>query len=393
MTINANISTLPLKNQTSYKNTQREQCNLEALSALKQGNASPELLKNYTGWGGLKNAIYDRNVYAKLKTILADDEIVSLKNTLTSGYYTPKYLIKFIYAGLERLGFKSGDILEPALGTGRFVEHMPTQMRQASNISCIEIDTISSKIAKTLYPELDIKTCGFEAYNSNKKFDLIIGNPPFGKDCLNDTQHPDLSKLVIHHYFAAKAIKLLKDNGILAMILPSFFMDNVRDHARKIIKNLGGYLITAFRLPDNLFADAKITVDIVFLGKQPTSHAWINTKIIAFEEYNKPINEYYINHPENILGELKVVDMYERKGIACKRTEGFKEFLVAACKAIPKNYLQSHHQSKTNSKDTIVGRVEKLVVLLQKKKSEYETARKTYTRIGNEIENILAQLC
>lgn len=302
-------------------NTERSTQNLAILASFKNNKAAPELLKQYTGWGGLRKAIYTPEVYKELKKSLTPQEITSLKQTLSSAYYTPSELVKFMYGWLHLYGFTGGDILEPALGHGVFMEHMPREMRQNSAITAVQIDQVSSQIVKTLSPDVQIHTQGFETFHPEQRFDAIIGNPPYGAHKLTDEQHLDLKDFCIHHYFVAKGMRLLKAGGVLAMVLPSYFMDNVKDHTRQIIAQEGGNLLAAYRLPDDLFQDAKVTIDLVFLKKGRTNKKWLRTKDIVIGDKRKPLNEYYHLYPPHILGNLDIIPMYERTGLRCKRKE------------------------------------------------------------------------
>ena len=183
-------------------------------------------------------------------------------------------------------------------------------------------------------PEGDINLIysGFEnAYFGKKQYDLIISNPPYGREVINDIFYPDLSGLIIHHWFVAKSAKIIKDKGIIAMVVPQFFLDNVKDHARDIIHDKGVNMLAAYRLPDNLFTNAQVTVDIVFLQKAKTSIKWLITKNITIGKYTKPMNEYFIDHPEHVLGKLQIVPMYDRTGLTCKANGSLRDMLYAAC--------------------------------------------------------------
>lgn len=257
---------------------QRREKNLEIIGAFKQNTATPEALKAYSGWGGLKTEIYDPAVYKELTKVLAPEEVSSLKQTLGNAYYTPPSIVKFMYEWLQAYGFKGGSILEPAAGIGAFLEHMPPSIKAKSKITAVELDALTSRMAQTLYPDAEHHNMGFEAFQPETKFDLIIGNPPYGAGRVFDARHADLKDARIHHYFVAKSMRLLNPNGVLAMVLPSYVLDNVNDHVRHIVHREGGDLLAAYRLPDDLFADAKVTVDIVFLTKQTTLHKWLYTK-------------------------------------------------------------------------------------------------------------------
>lgn len=300
-------------------NLTRFEQNLEILTHLKSGAINQNILKRYTGWGGLREAIYDPDIYKKLKSILTAEEILSLKQTLKNAYYTPKPLVEFIYQWLTCYGFKGGAILEPAVGNGIFIEQMPDVTKNKSHITAIELDKITSDITQQLYPTIELHQCAFENYQPNKQFDLIIGNPPYGANKVKDTHHADLSAYCIHHYFVAKSMRLLKEGGLLAMVLPAFFMDNASQHVRDIIVKEGGDLLAAYRLPDDLFDNAKVTIDIVFLIKGKTGKPWSNLRNIKVGDFKQPINEYFYHNSHFIFGNLEIVDMYERKGLACKR--------------------------------------------------------------------------
>lgn len=293
--------------------------NLEVFKNMKSGNFNPVLLREYSGWGGLREAIYTPAIYRELKSYLTDIEILSIKKTMRNAYYTPKAIVDFIYGWLQKHGFSGGEILEPAIGNGVFIEHMPMAIRQNSNITAIELDLVTGKIVQVLYPDVTLHVCGFEEFNKSQKYDLIIGNPPYGANTVNDTLHSDICKQCIHHYFAAKCMRLLKSGGILAMVLPSYFLDNIRDHVRDVINDEDGGLIAAYRLPDDLFANAKVTVDIVFLAKGHTGNSWTNVQMVTIDNRRMPFNEYFFSHKENIFGKLAVVDMYDRKGLTCIR--------------------------------------------------------------------------
>ena len=227
------------KGKQTMLHTERSTQNLSILASFKNNGEDPELLKQYTGWGGLRKAIYTPEVYRELKKSLTPQEISSLKQTLSSAYYTPAKLVQFIYGFLEVQGFTGRDILEHSIGHGVFVEHMPSSIGQNSRITAVEIDVISSQIVQKLYPDITLHTQGFETWHTKQRFDAIIGNPPYGSQMLFDKQHPDLKDFCIHHYFIAKGMRLLKPEGFLAMVLPSYFMDNTLCGApHKVLSNI-----------------------------------------------------------------------------------------------------------------------------------------------------------
>ena len=157
------------------------------------------------------------------------------------------------------------------------------------------MDLLTCSILIEKHPKIKLTATFFEnIYFNHDKYNLIISNPPYSSQLVEDIYYKDLSHLAIHHFFVAKCARLLKDNGIIAMVLPTFFLDNLRDHARDIISNDGVNMLMAYRLPDNIFADAKISVDIVFLKKAKTNIAWTKTQNIKIDNSQKPINEYFI---------------------------------------------------------------------------------------------------
>ena len=214
------------------------------LMANKNSNISPEekreILNKYTGWGGLREVIYTPSIYKKLKCYLNDDKIGQIKKTTRNAYYTPELLVKFIWAMLPCFGFRYGDILEPAAGIGAFLDNMPDTIYSNSKIDAVEMDLLTSQILAEKNADLTISCTGFENLNyGNKKYDLIVSNPPYSSQLVEDIYYKDLSHLAIHHFFVAKSARILKEGGIIAMVLPQFFLDNTRDHARNIIAENG----------------------------------------------------------------------------------------------------------------------------------------------------------
>lgn len=307
---------------TEVFNIQRVQQNLAVLAELETKNPRPDILKKYTGWGGLRNAIFTPDIYCNLKRHLSEKAITSIKNSTSSAYYTPPGIIEFIYAALALLNKPFANILEPAAGHGIFVGHMPQDMREKGKVSAIEIEEVSCRLIRALYPDVFLHQGGFESWQPDMRFDLIVGNPPYGREILKDDKHPDLAQLRIHHYFVAKCMRLLAPSGILAMVLPRYFMDNVRDHAREIIHKEGGSLLAAYRLPDNLFADAMVTVDVVFLTKERGPDDWLyfDRKTVGTERVH--INRYFSENPAHVIGELGIVEAYGRPELTCRQQKG-----------------------------------------------------------------------
>lgn len=298
-------------------NVQRVQQNLQALAELKAKKPNPEVLKRYTGWGGLRSAIFTPDIYRVLKKNLSDETITSIKKTITNAYYTPRELIQFIYDGLALLNKPFKTILEPSAGHGVFFELMPPSLM----LLAVELDEVRCRLLQYLYPQVQVHQGGFESYHPQLTFDLIIGNPPYGREIILDDKHADLAALRIHHYFVAKCMRLLAPGGILAMVLPRYFLDNRQDHAREIIHQEGGSLLAAYRLPDNLFADAKVTVDVVFLIKEKRETEWLHFDKIQLDNEVGYINRYFSMNPSHVIGDLSMVEAYGRPELTCQANE------------------------------------------------------------------------
>jgi len=246
----------------------RTEKNLQVINAIAQKNFNPALLEKYSGFGGIGKKLSEYEYYKKLNSIILKDEIAKIMETTKTAYYTPELLVRFIYKALENLGFKGGNILEPAAGHGVFFKHMLKEMREGSKILAIEPEPIAYTIMKSLYPDVTILNKKFEDVELKPdSFDLVVGNPPYGAWLVEDKRNPDLAKHVIHHYFSARGVRLLKENGILVFAINCYFMDNIRDHVRNVITKEGGSLLAFYRLPENVFQNAKVTTDIIFITK------------------------------------------------------------------------------------------------------------------------------
>lgn len=301
-------------------NIERVQHNLKALTELKMNHPNPDLLKQYSGWGGLRSAIFTPEIYRVLKNNLSNEAISTLKKTVNNAYYTPRELIQFIYDALSLLNKPFKTILEPSAGHGAFFELMPPSLMEEQPYA-VELDEVSCRLIQRLYPQVALYHGGFETYHPQKTFDLIIGNPPYGQDIIVDERHTDLSALRIHHYFVAKCMRILAPGGILAMVLPRYFLDNRKNHAREIIHQEGGSLLAAYRLPDNLFADAKVTVDVVFLIKEKGATDWLYSDKIRVGNEMSHLNRYFSLNPSHVLGQLDIVEVYGRPELTCKTSK------------------------------------------------------------------------
>ncbi len=368
---------------------QRELANLETIKALAHGNIDREALKQYSGWGGLRKTIYEPSFYLQMKKYLSDDEILTIKKTLTNAYYTPTPIIKVMYEYLRYLGFEGGRIMEPGAGNGAFIEHMPKEIRQNSKIYAVELEPISAKILNSLYPDITVKNCGFETLDIKPVFDLVIGNPPYGKEVLNDLYNSDLNHLVIHHYFVAKSMRALKAGGLLAMVLPSYFLDNIKDHAREIIAAEGGSLISAFRLPDDLFDDAKVTVDLVFLKKESNgSKDWVNTSKIKVNGQDFNINNYYVSNNAHILGDLSSVWLKhcQRHQLTCKSNGNVFEQLKTFMGQFKTDLFNTNIHAENDQISEAIRVIDAKIEQLQKKRQQLLSVKEQVVSIIQQVD-------
>lgn len=299
-------------------NRKRVALNLSALTELSKTSPERSILESYTGWGGLREAIYHRETYRQLKQYLSDEDINAIKESCRSAYYTPDRLVDFVYERVQKADSNPERILEPSAGHGIFLKGCPLDW-QAKEWVAIDKDRTSSRLLKALYPKATVCHQGFEDFNEKGEFDLIIGNPPYGQTKVRDECHPDLSEVSIHHYFVAKCMRLLRPKGILAMILPRYFLDAPSRHVRHLIAREGGTLIEAYRLPDDLFEDAKVTVDVVLLQKKVGHADWVETQVITEGGKRCHMNGYFFRYPDRILGEIKFIKAYGRDELSCKR--------------------------------------------------------------------------
>lgn len=328
--------------KTKYKN------NVMAIKLLKQielekRTATPEeqiILARYVGWGGLANAFSStasgwENEYQELKSLLTDVEYKAAMNSTITAYYTEPDLIRHIYRALERFGFEGGPdrkILDPGMGTGNFYSVLPEQF-QGSKLFGVELDSITGRIAKQLYPDADISIMGYEATKfEDNSFDVILGNIPFNSAKIYDRRYNDLNPY-IHDYFFIKSLDLAKPGGIIAFITSKGIMDRKDESLREYIARRAEF-IGAIRLPNTAFkalAGTDVTADVVFLKKrtQPIEldranlPSWIETdldrsKWIAY-------NRYFKDNPEMLMGEMvSSRNMYGNEdGTACVAPEDF----------------------------------------------------------------------
>ena len=292
--------------------------NIEAIRTLFQleeehrGATAEEqqVLSQYVGWGGLADA-FDPNKdswakeYAELKGLLSEDEYAAARSSTLNAHYTSPVVIRSIYDAVEKMGFLSGNILEPSMGVGNFFGMLPDTM-QDSRLYGVELDSITGRIAKKLYPQADITVAGFETTDRRDFYDLAVGNVPFGQYKVNDKAYNKLG-FSIHNYFFAKAIDQVRPGGVVAFVTSRYTMDSKDSTARKHMAERAD-LLGAIRLPNNAFranAGTDVVSDIIFLQKRdrPIDHEpdWVQ---LGKTEDGFAINQYFVDHPEMVLGEL-----------------------------------------------------------------------------------------
>ena len=297
---------------------ERFQRNLDAIRTLKTVEAESRaataeeqaVLAQYVGWGGLADFFDEKNPrYAELKELLTDAEYAAARESTLTAFYTPPVVIRGIYAALGQLGFTQGNILEPSCGIGNFLGMLPESM-SGSKLYGVELDDLSGRIARQLYQKSSIAVQGYEktAFPDNF-FDVAIGNVPFGQFHVPDKRYDRLN-FPIHEYFIAKALDQVRPGGVIAVVTSSYTMDKRTASARKYIAQRSE-LLGAIRLPNNAFkaaAGTEVVSDILFLQKRERmvniEPEWVH---LATNEDGIQMNSYFIDHPDMVLGEMKMV--------------------------------------------------------------------------------------
>ena len=288
-----------------------------------------QVLSQYVGWGGLADAFDPgkdswAKEYAELKGLLSEDEYAAARSSTLNAHYTSPTVIRGIYDAVERMGFRSGNILEPSMGVGNFFGMLPDSMA-GSRLYGVELDSITGRIAKKLYPQADITVAGFETTDRRDFYDLAVGNVPFGQYKVNDKAYNKLG-FSIHNYFFAKAIDQVRPGGIVAFVTSRYTMDSKDSTARKHMAERAD-LLGAIRLPNTAFkanAGTEVVSDIIFLQKRdrPIDHEpdWIQ---LGKTEDGFTINSYFVDHPEMVLGELTTEStQYGREECTVRPIEG-----------------------------------------------------------------------
>ena len=307
---------------TEVNKKERFHRNYAAITVLKRCQeenrfATPDeqkILSRYVGWGGIPEAFDERagawhTEYAMLKNILPPEEYGSARESTLTAFYTPPTVIKAVYKAMEQLGFREGNILEPSCGIGHFIGMLPDSM-QESKVYGVELDTVSAGIAQQLYQKTSIAAQGFEEANlPDSFFDAVVGNVPFGDFKVPDKRY-DKHKFLIHDYFFAKSLDKLRPGGVMALITSEGTMDKENPAVRKYIAQRAD-LLGAIRLPNNTFkgnAGTEVVSDILILQKHDRivdiEPDWVH---LGTDENGITMNSYFVEHPEMILGEMKMV--------------------------------------------------------------------------------------
>lgn len=300
--------------------------NVTAIKLLKQIELEERLataeeqkiISAYSGWGGTAEAFNPKNEawskeYTELKELLSEDEYEAARASVLTSFYTPSEITSAVNNTISRLGFSGGNILEPSMGTGAFFSTLEPEIKTHSHLYGVEIDSLTSRIAKQLYQTATIQNTGFEKTTYNDaSFDVIFGNVPFGEFSVSDSRY-DRYNFYIHDYFFAKAVDKLKPGGILAFVTSTGTLDKSTSKLRTYIAERAE-LIGAVRLPEGSIPGTKVVSDIILLQKRESIATelplWINT---GYTQEGYRINQYYINHPQMLLGELKPDTRFGRK--------------------------------------------------------------------------------
>ena len=303
-----------------------KKCEAENRSATAQ---EQEILSRYVGWGGLADAFDETKAsweteYLELKTVLTPDEYAAARSSTLNAHYTQPIVIQSMYQALSNLGFQKGNILEPAMGVGNFFGMLPEDLNR-SKLYGVELDSISGRIAKLLYPDANIQIKGYEKTDyPNDFFDVVIGNVPFGAYKVNDQQY-DRYNFMIHDYFLAKSIDQLRPGGVAALITTKGTMDKASPEVRRYLAERAD-LLGAIRLPNTAFkanAGTEVSADILFFQKKDSISKempeWIN---LGTDANGITVNQYFVQHPEMVLGKMQEVSGPFGMETTCMPIEG-----------------------------------------------------------------------
>lgn len=327
---------------------------LKALDA-ENRKATPDerkALARYVGFGALKGAFDPDNKawakqYAELRELLTDEEFASARASILNAHYTSPVVVKAMYQAVEQMGFKGGRVLEPSVGSGNFFGMMPAALRNASKLHGVELDLLTSKLAKALYPKANIAVAtGFQDYQVPAGFfDMAIGNPPFGSESVPTTERTAYSKFSIHNYFIARMIDKVRDGGIVPVIVSHNFMDAIDPKARAWVAERAN-LLGAVRLPNTAFkqnAGTEVVTDILFFQKTATPErnpAWVNSSDTEINGERISINDYFQRNKQNILGtETTTSSMYRANEYTVDpiKGESLEDRLIGFVNSLPAN--------------------------------------------------------
>lgn len=341
---------------------QKFHANMDAIRTLRlleeeNRNATQEeqeVLSKYVGWGGLADVFDERKAawadeYHELKTALLADEYAAARESTLNAHYTSPTIIHAIYETLGRLGFKNGSILEPSMGVGNFFGLLPDSM-QDSRLYGVELDSLSGRIAKKLYPKAQITVAGFETTSQRDFYDLAIGNVPFGNYKVNDRAYNRLG-FSIHNYFFAKALDQVRPGGIVAFVTSHYTLDSKNSVARRYLAQRA-QLLGAIRLPDNAFranAGAEVVSDIIFLQKREhivdIEEDWIH---LGQADNGYAINSYFVDHPEMVLGTLE--EQSTQYGVECT-VKAYKDRDLSDLLSEAITHVYGHYEPVIQQKD------------------------------------------
>ena len=315
---------------------QKYQYNVQAIRTLQQieeenrsaTKEEQEILSRYVGWGGIADAFDEskenwKKEYEELKDLLTSDEYESARGSVLNAHYTSPTVIRAIYEAVQEMGVPAGNILEPACGTGNVFGLLPEALQNAK-LYGVELDSLTGRIARQLYPNADIRISGFEKTSRRDFYDLVIGNVPFGEYKVADREYYRLN-FPIHDYFLAKSVDQLRPGGVMAVVTSRYTMDKKNPAARQYLAKRAN-LLGAIRLPNSAFkanAGTEVTTDILFFQKRdhaPSKEAdWVTLSQTVDEI---PINRYFAEHPQMILGNMKKVSGRFGEEIICEPLEG-----------------------------------------------------------------------
>ena len=336
-----------------YINTTRPKIadNIEAIKTLfkieKENRpataAEKNVLAKYKGWGGLADAFTNYSTNRELKEMLSEEEYNAAKRSTQNAHYTSLDVIEAMYKGLEHMGFTGGNLLEPSMGTGNFFGMLPKDIAKKTKLYGVEMDSITGRIAQVLYSDADIKIAPYQDVRYNDgSFDVAVGNVPFS----STTYTYKGEKHMLHDYFFVKTLDKVKDGGIVMFITSTGTLDKANPKTRDAIAKQAD-LVAAFRLPSNAFktnAGTEVTTDIIILRKRPKGVSQSDETFFSLGEIDGiPINEYFVRHPENILGKLvseKGMYVSERTQVRADDRD-YSKALTEAMNSLPADIIKT----------------------------------------------------